>query len=143
MEAAAAALQASAFGQWAAGGVYPVANIVHLLGLVMLVGGIGIVDLRLMGAFRALPVEALSRYLTPLALGGLVLMVPSGFTMFAADAKSLIGSPVFGWKLLAIGAALLNAVLFRWLWRQSRVLPALSLALWLTAAALGRMIAYS
>ncbi len=113
----------------------------------MLVGGIGIVDLRLMGAFRALPVDALSRYLTPVALAGFALMVPSGFTMFAADAKSLAGSSVFGWKLLAIAAALLNAVLFHWLWKRhgksSRVLPAISLILWLTVAALGRMIAYS
>ena len=81
------AVGASGFGQWASMSptAYPLANVVHLLGLVMLVGGIGILDLRLAGAFRALPVAPLSRALTPIAIAGLVLMVPSGATMFAAD----------------------------------------------------------
>ena len=61
----------------------------------MLVGGIGILDLRLAGAFRAIPVAPLSRALTPIALAGLVLMVPSGATMFAADAATLAGSATF------------------------------------------------
>src|SRR3546814_8048303 len=55
------ALQASTFGVWAAQSslAYPVANVHHLLGLVMLVGGIGVVDLRLAGAFRSLSPTAL------------------------------------------------------------------------------------
>ena len=35
----------------------------HLLGLVMLVGAIGAVDLRIVGAWRSLPIAALSRAL--------------------------------------------------------------------------------
>ncbi|MDP3383095.1 MAG: hypothetical protein Q8S47_07195, partial [Phenylobacterium sp.] len=67
MEALAALLEASALGQWARGSAvaYPVANVAHLLGLVLLVGGIGVVDLRLAGLWRGLPIAALSRALTP------------------------------------------------------------------------------
>lgn len=151
------AVQASGFGEWAAGSslAYPLANTVHLLGLVMLVGGIGVVDLRLAGAFRALPPAALSRALTPIAIAGLALMVPSGAVMFAADAASLVGSPVFRWKLALIVLALANAVAFRLLWRHrladwdagapaaGRVMAAVSILLWLTIGTLGRMIAYS
>ena len=88
------AIQASSFGVWAGESAYayPVANLTHLLGLVMLVGGIGVVDLRLVGAFRSLPTAALSRVLTPVAIAGLLLMIPIGLTMLAADAKSMAAS---------------------------------------------------
>lgn len=152
MEALAATVEASAFGVWARGSAwaYPVANLVHLLGLVLLVGGIGVVDLRLAGLWRALPVEPLSRALTPLAVVGLLLFAVSGAVMFAADARALAGSSVFRWKLLAIALALTNAVAFRRLWHgHLETLPAAgraaavaSLILWLTAATLGRLIAY-
>lgn len=152
MEALAAALEASAFGRWAAGDAYPVANIVHLLGLVLLLGGIGLVDLRIMGAFPALPLAALSRALTPLAVAGLALQALSGPVLVAADAVALLGSTAFRWKLAAIGLALANAAAFRLLQTRlpadgsvalpGRLLAALSLAAWLTVATLGRMIAY-
>lgn len=151
------ALQNSAFGGWAAGSsyAYPVANVVHLLGLVMLVGGIGVVDLRLAGALRSLPPATLSRTLTPIAIAGLLLMLPSGFIMFAADAESLAQSETFQRKLVLIALALVNAIAFRWLWRgrladwqvspplAGRLMAAVSLLLWLTVGTLGRMIAYS
>lgn len=150
------ALGASDFGQWAAASplAYPIANIVHLLGLVMLVGGIGLLDLRLAGLFRALPVALLSRVLTPIAIAGLILMVPSGLTMVAADAE-VAQSATFRWKLLLIGLALVNAMAFRWLWRDrierwdeapppaGRAMAAGSILLWLAVAVFGRMIAYS
>ena len=147
------ALEGSDFGRWAGGEVYPVANIIHLLGLVMLLGGIGLVDLRLMGALRALPLSALSRALTPLALAGLGLQAMSGAVLLAADAVALAGSAAFGWKLAAIALALANAALFRAWFRTlpadgavpaaARVMAAASLAAWLSVAVLGRMIAYS
>ena len=151
------ALATSSFGQWAGGSAlaYPVANVVHLLGLVMLVGAIGIVDLRLMGAFRAIPAAPLYRSLIPIAIAGLVLMVPSGATMFAADAAGMAGSAVFRWKITLVGVAIANAVAFHVLWRHhieqwdtdppfaGRLMAAGSAMLWLTIAGLGRMIAYS
>lgn len=151
------AVQNSGFGLWAAQSslAYPVANVVHLFGLVMLVGGIGILDLRLAGAFRAIPVAPLSRALTPIALAGLALIVPSGAVMFAADAQALVFSTTFRWKLALIALALANAVAFRFLWqkrlerwdseppRAARAMAAGSILLWLSVATLGRWIAYS
>lgn len=151
------AVGASGFGQWASASpiAYPLANVVHLLGLVMLIGAIGILDLRLAGAFRAIPLAPLLRALTPIAIAGLVLMVPSGATMFAADAPSMAGSPIFRVKLLLIALALANAAMFRILWRDriatwdaappiaGRLMAVGSIVIWLAIAALGRMIAYS
>lgn len=157
MEALAAALEASPLGVWARGSnlAYPVANLIHLLGLVMLIGGIGVLDLRLAGALRRLPVEALWRGLLPLAIAGLCLLVPAGFVMFAADASSLIVSTVFRWKVALIVLALANAGAFHLLWRRrlalwdvdppwgGRLMAVGSLTLWLVIAALGRWIAYA
>ena len=149
------AIQASPFGAWAGGEAYPFANLIHILGLVMLVGGIGIVDLRLAGLFRRIPAEPLSSALTPLAIAGLLLMIPSGATMFAADASALVNSSTFRTKLILIALALANALAFRFLWQGrieqwdvdppiwGRLMAAASILLWLSVAALGRWIAYS
>lgn len=153
LETVAAAIEASQLGAFARGSswAYPAANLLHLLGLVLLVGGIGIIDLRIAGLFRALPLEPLLRALTPLALAGLLLMAVSGPILFAADAAALAHSWAFGWKLVLIAIALVNAAAFRWLRRgrdgepniPERLLAAASLILWLLVAALGRMIAYT
>lgn len=120
----------------------------------MLIGGIGVVDLRLAGLFRSVELLPLSRALTPVAIAGLLIMIGSGVTMFAADAASFAASSVFRWKLVLIGLALINAVAFRLLWHRRigdwrgmpppvvRVMAIGSLGLWLAAGALGRLIAY-
>jgi len=157
VEALAVALEASPLGVWARGSnlAYPVANLIHLLGLVMLIGGIGVLDLRLAGAFRRLPVEALWRYLLPMGVAGLVLLVPAGLVLFAADASSLVVSTVFRWKVALIVLALANAGAYHLLWRKrlgrwdvdpplgGRIMAAGSLSLWLLVAGLGRWIAYA
>jgi hypothetical protein len=132
-----------------------VANSLHLLGLVMLVGGIGVVDLRLAGLWRTLPAASLSRALTPVALCGLALLVASGTVLFASDGTALAGSAVFHRKLVLIALALANALLFRLVWQRrveagdevppliGRTSAAASLALWLAVGTLGRLIAYS
>ena len=48
--------------------VYPLANVLHVVGVVLLIGGIGVVDLRVAGLWRRLPLVALSRALTPIAV---------------------------------------------------------------------------
>ncbi|MDQ3471737.1 MAG: hypothetical protein M3428_05110 [Pseudomonadota bacterium] len=157
LSAFAEAVQASPFGMWAAQSplAYPIANVVHLFGIFMLIGGIGILDLRLAGAFRAIPLAPLSRALMPIALAGLALIVPSGAVMFAADAEALVFSLTFRWKLLLIAVALVNALAFRIAWQNrldgwdrepppiGRLMAGASVLLWLTVAALGRWIAYS
>ncbi|MDP1873274.1 DUF6644 family protein [Phenylobacterium sp.] len=157
MEALAALLEASALGQWARGSAvaYPVANVAHLLGLVLLLGGIGVVDLRLAGLWRGLPVQTLSRALTPWAVGGLILLAASGSVMFAADAGPMVSSNIFRAKVALIVVGLLHAVLFHWVWRRrmadwetspplaGRLMAVGSLGVWLTVGALGRLIAYA
>jgi hypothetical protein len=152
---AAAALEGSALGVAMRGskGWYPAANVAHLAGLVLLVGAIGVLDLRVAGLGRALPIAALSRMLTPLAVAGLVLLAASGFLLYAADAAPLTRSWVFRTKLALAALALANALAFRRLFGDfrsgqeppatARAMAVVSLALWLTVGGLGRLIAYN
>ena len=139
LTAAAAWLDTLGIGPWSRGSalVYPVANTLHLLGLVMLVGGIGVVDLRVMGLWRRLPMAELSRALTPSAVAGLLLMVASGIILFAADAAALANAAAFRWAW--------NTRMMRWTDgapRPAQAMAAASLLLWLAAGASGRWIAY-
>lgn len=136
------------------GWAYPLANVAHLFGLGLLAGGILAVDLRLLGAFRALPVAALSSALTPFAVAGLVVFLISGIALFATEAPTLIGQPVFLAKMAVVALATASALLFRWRWHRAmprwndrapplpRAFAAASLSLWAAAVILGRMIAY-
>ncbi len=132
---------------------YPVANVVHLLGLVLLVGGIGLLDLRLLGGFPALDPRALAEALQPVAVTGFLLLAASGLVLFAADATALARSDIFQRKLILISIALINAAAFRLLFRRQllfgairpamRAMAGLSLLLWLCVLVLGRWIAYA
>jgi lysylphosphatidylglycerol synthetase-like protein (DUF2156 family) len=151
LAAAAAWLDAAGLKACAGGGAHPYINTVHLLGLVMLVGAIGVVDLRVAGLWRQLPTRPLSRALTPVAVAGLLVLLPSGLLLFAADGAALARSGAFQVKLILIGLALLNALFFRWRWGGdidrpppgARLAALASLALWLAAGTAGRFIAYA
>ncbi|RJF90415.1 hypothetical protein [Sphingomonas cavernae] len=157
LAAFATALQESGLGQWARGSAsaYPAANLLHLLGFVLIVGGIGLLDLRIIGLFRALPLRALSRAVTPMAIAGIGLMGASGIVLFAADAATLVVAPLFQWKQALVALALANALGFRLLWNRAladgraeppagaRIMALASLLLWLAVAAAGRLIAYA
>jgi hypothetical protein len=134
-------------------GLYPAVNLAHLLGIVLLVGGIGVVDLRVLGLGRAVPLAALSRFLTPTAVVGLVLLIVSGGLLFCADAGPFTRSPLFQAKIILIILAVINAALFRRLFgdfdegeqptASARLMAAGSLGLWIGATAVGRYLAYA
>ncbi len=149
-------LDAIGLVDWARGSatVYPIANVLHVLGAIMLVGGIGVVDLRVIGLWRRLPLVPLSEALTPVAVAGLVLQALSGVILFAADGEALANSATFTAKLALLAIALGNAALFRWHWRGAtgrdfyappplaRWSAMFSLSLWVAIATVGRLIAY-
>ncbi|MFC4255747.1 DUF6644 family protein [Croceibacterium xixiisoli] len=149
-------LDDAGIGPWVreVGWVYPWVNVLHLLGLVMLVGGIGLLDLRVLGLFRDLPLAILSRVLTPVAVIGFVVQLLTGLLLFAADGPTLANAALFQAKLVLLALVMVNAGAFRVAWARQPAhirrhpTPALrlsalaSLLLWLTIAALGRLIAY-
>lgn len=134
--------------------IYPLANITHVLGVILLVGPIVALDLRLLGVGRFVPAAAASRFLTPFSIVGLLLVIPSGITLFTADAAGLSTNTVVRIKLVLVVFGIANAILFRALWQArldswdrdppglGRAQAALSIAIWLSVPVLGRLIAY-
>ena len=136
--------------------LYPIVEIVHIVGFVVLVGAAVMFDLRLLGLSRHLPAADMARHLLPWARASLVLILPSGLLMFTAHATEWAASPVFRLKLLLIAAAGLNAALFHRgafrsvaVWNRETKAPVsarcaavASLVLWLGVLSCGRLLAY-
>ena len=134
--------------------LYPTANLLHLLGLVMLLGSMLLLDLRLLGLAREVPLLEASRRLTPIGIAGLLLQLATGFCLFAADAGPLTGNWLLQLKLALVGAGIANALLFRACWARrladwdrrpplaGRLQVALSILIWCGVMAAGRLLAY-
>ena len=136
--------------------LYPIVEITHIVGFVVLVGAAVMFDLRLLGVSRALPASAMARHHLPWARAALLLVVPSGALMFIAHATEFAANPAFRLKLLLLAAAGLNALFFHrgafrsvggWeantaVPRSARAAAVLSLALWVGVIACGRLLAY-
>jgi hypothetical protein len=137
--------------------LYPAVEILHILGFVLLVGSIAMLDLRLLGVTRHLPVAPLARHAVPLAMTGFCIAAPAGLLLFTTEATSIAVNPAFRAKLVCIAIGLVNAGLFhlgpwrslaRWGAADGPVPPAariggaVSLLAWTGAIAGGRLIAY-
>ena len=85
----------------------------HLLGAAILIGSVLAFDLRILGWHKGIAVRALARYLLPLALAALVLIVPSGIALFALEASTLLESAALKYKLGLLCAAAAVAIFFR------------------------------
>ncbi len=137
--------------------LYPIVEIVHLTGIALLVGSIAMLDLRLLGISNSLPVRRLASHTLPFTAASFLLIVPSGLAMFVAHASDFINSPVFVLKICLILAAGVNAAVFHAGvfrsaadWDVNRAPPqaarrsaALSLLLWVSVLACGRLLAYT
>jgi Family of unknown function (DUF6644) len=136
--------------------LYPIVEIMHILGFVLLVGAAVMFDLRLLGVSSRLPVSDLARHLLPWSRTGLLLVVPSGLAMFSAHATEWIANPAFWVKLSLIALAGVNAWTFhRFTFRSvatwdrhvaapaaARASAVASLGLWVGVVSCGRLLAY-
>jgi hypothetical protein len=136
---------------------YGVVNLAHILGIATLFGSVLVLDLRLLGAWRRVPLAALERPALTLAACGFALAVTSGVALITTNATEYLGNPFLLIKFGAIGLGLLNVVVVQFLpaWRARAaessdtrqrlalgVVGGTSLACWTAAVAAGRMIGY-
>lgn len=132
---------------------YPSVLTLHTVGLAIVVGVSAVVDLRLLGVARAVPLAAL-RPAFPLIAVGLGVNGTTGVLLLIAAATTKAVQPVFWIKLGLIAAALCATGLAR---RElyadaevagarasvrARAIAAGSLVLWAGAIAAGRLMAY-
>jgi hypothetical protein len=136
--------------------LYPAANIGHIVSLVIFAGALAVMDIRLLGALAATtPGRVLARA-RGFAIAALAGMAITGFMLFSAEASHLVLNPVFQLKAILVGAGLVNVAIYEFWARRAvdglapgasmppraKLAGALSLAIWIAAAACGRSIAY-
>jgi hypothetical protein len=136
--------------------LYPIANVGHIVSLVVFAGAVAIMDARLLGAFIATPPAAIVRPARRLAIAALLAQMLSGSVLFTAEAGHLALNPVFQVKIALVALGLFNALVVAQtaaaviaaapasmtLPMPVRVSAALSLLIWASVAMLGRLIAY-
>ena len=135
---------------------YPIVEITHIIGFVVLVGAAFMFDLRLLGVSRWLPLPDLARHLLRVSRLSLLLVLPTGFLMFMTNATKLVENPVFRLKLILIVFAGINAFVFRrWISKSiehrninegsplmAKLSGAFSLMAWSAVISCGRLIAF-
>ena len=137
--------------------LYPIVEIFHIVGFTILVGSVALFDLRVLGLSKTLPIQALGRHLLHWAVASLLLIVPAGLMMFSAHPHDFANNKVFLLKLTLIGIAGVNAFTFHaGVYRtagdwdrnvsaptRAKLHAALSLLLWISVIACGRLLAYT
>lgn len=127
---------------------YPMLEVVHLIGVALIVGNLVLLELRVFGWGSALPIEPLARLSLGLVGLGFGLAVVTGLLMFGTQPGELLANRVFTVKMALIMLAGCNAGWFharRSLQLQdttARVSMLLSLVIWILVITCGRWIAY-
>jgi hypothetical protein len=135
---------------------YPLFETIHSIGMAMLIGSLGLINLRVLGFKPDLPLFG-TRELLPLAWLGFTLNAVSGTLLFTSDAVYFFSSYTFRIKMILIilgglNAALLGQRVFRVAAAGAPPAPpavatkwiaATSLVFWFSAACAGRLIAYT
>jgi hypothetical protein len=136
---------------------YGIVNLIHILGVSSLFGAVLVLDLRLIGFWRTLPLGAIARPTMPIAATGFIVAATSGLCLISTNGSEYIGNPFLLIKFPAILLGLVNVgILSRlpaWKARHTRTLTtteqrqlsvfgAVSLLSWLTAIGAGRLIGY-
>jgi len=136
---------------------YPLVNAAHILGVALLVGATVPLDLRLLGAWRSVPLAPLWRVLTRTAGAGIILAMVFGTLLFITRATEYIASSFFIAKMIVVGSGTANVLALRRVPQSQlsgtastngkpparlRLVGGVSLAAWLTALTLGRLVGY-
>jgi hypothetical protein len=133
---------------------YPVLETMHTIGMAMLIGSLGFINLRVLGYKPELPLLGI-RQLLPLAWIGFTFNAISGTLLFTSDAVTFFHSYTFRIKIVLIILGGINAALLsRRIFIESPAGPPLpttgtkwiaatSLVFWFGAICAGRLVAYT
>lgn len=134
---------------------WPAVESLHFIGLTLLVGTVGLFDLRLLGIGRGINIAALHS-LVPWGVAGFAINLVTGFMFLVSDPGQYVYNPAFQLKMLAIVIAGFNLMVFYSLLApQVRALPntatvpsaarlvaLISLMCWVAVISFGRLITF-
>jgi hypothetical protein len=128
--------------------VYPTLEIIHILGIGLLLGNLLLLELRVFGIGAALPIKDLAKLGLSVVAVGFCMAAASGVLMFATQAAELLTNRAFTLKMLLLCTAACNAAWFHGrgsldkLDRTAKLQMLVSSALWIAVVVCGRWIAY-
>ena len=138
-------------GKWE----WPAAESLHFIGLSMLIGTVGLFDLRLLGVGRSIALPSLHR-LVPWGILGYSINVITGICFFTAAPDLFMFNPSFQLKMLSMTLAGVNVMLFYTTMFRSvrtlgpdepapfpaRIMGGVSLACWMGVITFGRLLTF-
>jgi hypothetical protein len=138
-------------GRWE----WPVAESLHFIGLSMLVGAVGLFDLRLLGLGRKIPISAMHR-LIPWGVAGWSINFVTGICFLTAEGYQYMYNPAFHLKMLSMAIAGVNVLVFyTTMFRKvkmlgpgenapvaARIIGGVSLVCWFGVILFGRLLTF-
>src|SRR5262245_58909626 len=135
--------------------IWPLCEILHFVGLSLVIGIAGFFDLRLMGFMKRVPVSA-ARDLMPLAIAGFAVNLTTGLTFFIGAPHQYVDNVAWWAKMGFLLLAGLNAMFFETTVggrtidlgagddtpRAAKIVGAVSLVSWLGVLYWGRMLPF-
>ena len=136
-------------------GGWPTIESLHFIGLSLLIGTVGLFDLRMLGLAKGIPMSALHR-LVPWGIAGYALNVTTGFLFVSSAPDQYLFNPAFQTKLALMAVAGINVLFFyRFSFgpvkrsdagdgapRGAQIAAAVSLSCWVGVIVCGRLITY-
>ncbi len=135
--------------------IWPAAETIHFIGLTLVIGIVGFLDLRLIGAFSGVRIGAV-RELVPFAIVGFALNVLTGVIFLVGHPEQYVHNRAWWLKVGSLAIAGVNALIFEWALadRTSALAPGeatpfaarcvgvVSLLAWLNVLYWGRMLPF-
>jgi hypothetical protein len=91
--------------------LWPICETLHFIGLALLIGGAGLIDLRLMGFLKSVPLTAVMQVRKWAALG-IAINVITGALFFIGSPNQYIDNPAWYGKLAFLFVAMVNVAVF-------------------------------
>lgn len=141
--------------------LWPLCEIIHFIGMALLIGSIGVLDLRVLGFAKGLPISKLES-LVPIAIGAFIANAATGILFVIANPaggpNAYLLNLAFQIKMLLILLAGINAIAFYFTGisrrmvtlgpvdeaaTNAKLVAGASLFLWIFVIVFGRLIMYN
>ncbi len=135
--------------------MWPFCETLHFIGLSLLMGTVGLFDLRLIGVARRVPLSAFHS-LIPIGVAGFLINVATGICFVAGTPDQFLFNSAFKVKVAFMLLAGLNVSVFYFTAfqtvravpaggmapREARIMGGVSLCLWIGVIAAGRLLTF-
>jgi hypothetical protein len=136
--------------------VWPACETLHFVGLALVIGNVGLLDLRLLGIEKGMAFGPLNRFVR-WAVAGFFINLATGIVFFVGNPAQYVSNVAFAYKLVFMGLAGVNVLVFyaSGLARAvaslgpgddaplgAKVIAGTSLFLWIAVMYMGRMLPY-